>query len=107
MTRLESPHNGAASFAKRKGAPAAEVVLYADDVTVLLRGKELPLLYRKAQRVLDNLSRWETANSAKVSLEKTTVTVYAPGRAPLPTERRPQLRISKATPTRRSARRGS
>lgn len=27
MTRLESPHNGAASFAKRQGAPAAEAVM--------------------------------------------------------------------------------
>ena len=50
----------------------AEVVLYADDVTVILRGADRAALYAQAQLVLDGLSAWEYENDALVSLEKTT-----------------------------------
>ena len=80
--------------AVREGLPpgvSCEVVLYADDVTVVLRGKELAPMYANAQHVLDNLSRWEVENEALVSLEKTTVTVFVPDALCLPEEKRPQL----------------
>ena len=53
-----------------------EVVLYADDVSVLLAGPDLEELCRQAQQVLDDLSKWEVAHKARVSLEKSTVTVF-------------------------------
>ena len=56
-----------------------EVVVYADDVTVLLTGADRAALDAHAQRVLDRLSAWEVANGALVSLEKTTATVFRPG----------------------------
>ena len=68
-----------------------EVVLYADDINVCLRGKDLGTLYKAAQRVLDSLSDWEVVNDARVSLEKTSVTVFTPSRALLPKEQRPRL----------------
>eukprot|EP00660_Eupelagonema_oceanica_P017266 gene17266-biopygen13840 len=80
--------------ALRKGLPDGvqlEIVLYADDVTVLLRGGDLDVLYGRAQRVLDNLSHWEGENQARVSLEKSSVTVFTPGGRPIPARRRPRL----------------
>ena len=44
----------------REGLPRnceCEIALYADDVTVILKGPKLPALYRNAQKVLDNLSQ--------------------------------------------------
>eukprot|EP00663_Eupelagonemidae_sp_cell21sb_P009928 gene9928-biopygen2542 len=55
-----------------------EVVLYADDVTLLVCGQNLVELYRWTQRALDNLASWEARNDATVSLDKTTVTVFVP-----------------------------
>jgi ribonuclease HI len=52
------------------------VVVYADDVNVLLTGPDLEELYRQAQQVLDNLAAWELDNQALVSMEKSTVTVF-------------------------------
>ena len=64
----------------------------ADDVTILIRGplpepaqwpkkdEPAPALYAHAQRALDRLSTWEVENRATVSLAKTTVTVFVPGR---------------------------
>ena len=93
--------------ALNEGLPAgarAEVVLYADDITAILRGVELGPLYARAQRVLENLSEWEVANEALVSLEKTSVTVFTPGpnalpkaeppRPGSPTRTRPRSRLS-------------
>eukprot|EP00660_Eupelagonema_oceanica_P019762 gene19762-biopygen40139 len=61
-----------------KLAGGVAVELYADDVVVLLRGKSLAEITRRAQRVLDELAGWEVENRAKVSLEKTTCTVFTP-----------------------------
>eukprot|EP00666_Eupelagonemidae_sp_cell4sb_P017968 gene17968-biopygen4764 len=69
----------------------AEVVLYADDISVVLRAPSLEELYAGAQSVLDRLSGWEVANEARVSLEKTTVTVLTPGPTAVPKARRPRL----------------
>eukprot|EP00660_Eupelagonema_oceanica_P003521 gene3522-biopygen26623 len=78
---------------KGQGFPkgSLEVVCFADDVTVLIRGTHLPTLYKRAQEALDRLSRWEVEHQARVSLDKTTVTVFVPSRTPLPAERRPKL----------------
>eukprot|EP00666_Eupelagonemidae_sp_cell4sb_P017872 gene17872-biopygen23133 len=77
----------------REGFPpeAVEVVVYADDVTVLVRGPKLETIYEQAQQVLDRLSRWEVDNDARVSLAKTTATVFTPRRTPLPPAQRPRL----------------
>eukprot|EP00660_Eupelagonema_oceanica_P019662 gene19662-biopygen30151 len=79
--------------ALKRGLPEAsvEVVVYADDVTVLLRGEQLPELYKRAQAALDRLSAWEVANRATVSLEKTTVTVFTPRPCAIPPRERPRL----------------
>ena len=53
-----------------------EVVVYADDVTVLITGPDLEDLYRQAQTTLDRLSGWERDNQAIVSMEKSSVTVF-------------------------------
>eukprot|EP00663_Eupelagonemidae_sp_cell21sb_P009562 gene9562-biopygen9207 len=78
----------------RAGLPGdvqVEVVLYADDVTALLRGPKLGQLYSCAQRVLDNLAGWESRNDAQVSLDKTTVTVFTPRAKALREAERPKL----------------
>jgi len=82
----------------RRGAPAGvevEVVLYADDVTVLLRGRNRGAVYRQAQCALDRLAAWEEENEARGSLDKTTTTVFIPrpgrGDSRIPEADRPQL----------------
>ena len=68
-----------------------ETALYADDLTILLRGPCLSTLYQRGQQVLDNLSGWEVANKALVSLEKSTATVFTPKQRPLLPRQRPRL----------------
>eukprot|EP00660_Eupelagonema_oceanica_P019491 gene19491-biopygen32662 len=70
----------------RRGASRS----YASPPT-LIRGTHLPTLYKRAQEALDRLSRWEVAHQARVSLDKTTATVFVPSRTALPVERRPKL----------------
>eukprot|EP00663_Eupelagonemidae_sp_cell21sb_P009449 gene9449-biopygen6121 len=77
----------------KRGLPegSVEVVVYADDVTVLLRGARLDELYKRAQHVLDRLSQWEIRNDARVSLDKATVTVFTTKPTPLSAKQRPKL----------------
>ncbi len=80
--------------AVRASAPAGaklEIVIFADDVTLLLRSRTLKELYTNAQCALDGLSEWEGANDARVSLGKTSVTVFAPGTRAIPANQRPKL----------------
>ncbi len=57
----------------------AELFMYADDVCIGLHGPNLSKQYEWAQRALDLLLPWATANSVKISMYKTSVTVFSPG----------------------------
>ena len=64
------------------------VSLYADDIAICLRGKDVRALYARGQRTMDGLHRWATQNGVQVSLEKTTTTLFSPSQPPA---RKPKL----------------
>ncbi|XP_073821589.1 uncharacterized protein [Musca autumnalis] len=53
-----------------------EVVAYADDIVILIRGKFLPSISDLMQRALMQLSRWARANGLGVTPAKTEIVLY-------------------------------
>ena len=55
----------------------SSAILYADDTTILLCGRNIKFILTKLQNDLDNLSMWLRSNKLALNTEKTKVMVFA------------------------------
>ena len=51
--------------------PGVECFLYVDDLCIGYRSKQIHTIERQLQQVLNNLSKWSSENSFKISKTKT------------------------------------
>lgn len=63
-----------------KALKLSSCILFADDTTIYLFGKNLHFLTIKMQREIDLVSQWFVANKLQVNVAKTKLMVFSPGK---------------------------
>lgn len=56
--------------------PRAQLVMYADDITLLLSGAKLDEIFITCNEVLSKLSRWAQSNEMKINPSKTKAVIF-------------------------------
>lgn len=56
----------------------SDCILFADDTTAFLFGRNIKFLYTKMQRELDLISDWMMANSLVINVKKTKLMIFSP-----------------------------
>lgn len=62
----------------KKSLKLSDCILFADDTTILVQGRNLKFLYTKMQRELDTLSIWFSDNGLSLNTDKTKSMLLSP-----------------------------
>lgn len=53
-----------------------EVILFADDTTILVSAKEEDELFYKVERVLSEISHWLSSNNLRINIDKSSLLIF-------------------------------